>query len=812
MTTRFQLHHRSLLPGRRRGSTILIVLALLSVLVLVATTLTFTSRLEVISSQNFADGLQGRASGVSSLQALTKQAALNLDGDAASHLDFAIAATDPELLERVRKNIPGGENLSKSQIAVQLHRQGIRTSTSLVTFNDASARININTADRETLGRLFSEVFSRNDINASAGDLARRIVEHRESSEKSEPTVMPASFVPLHGRSLAQIWEEDELKDNRSSNNFASGLPFVGRQQYSYVPEEMRSPGALSAFFEGRDARSRHEPDLRLPARNGERRFSAVSEIGYLDGFTPEIVAALEPYLTIYSTSTPTMSGRAALAGRSPLDINRATAEEIHEALRDLYGGSKEDNLLRQFAVNIVDARDGNSRRTSLPDSSGIGVVLGLERVPFITEVYPNSVTPASQGNDGQFIEIYNPWDDSISLDGWTIRAGAQSHPLRGVLPSRGFLIVTDDFDNTQDPQASDEVPGTGSFYDIFNMVPQGTHRRLIEHPNLSLPHGMGRHVIELHDDRGNLVDQFTYRVTDPTQVFQSYQRYNIFLDESTLGNPTPFTLGYLDSDLTAEMAERLRHMPKDGPFTDVMELFDVFAGYANPGGQRGRRWGFPVAATPNSSNPEHRQLADDPTKIDGRIIDIFTVEPLERPGRDELAKGLAAIHRKPSRNNSGETVTPTRDKALITKAAVGVTPRGTRHGLVNVNTAPTAVLRAVGFTDLQAERMVSARQSLEDQFLNGSATEWVLWRTPSDLLVDERVWGRIDPERPGPLLQQAGPLFRRISTGSAAFFLEGQALSPEDSQRVTRSGAKVQALIALDKERPGLLWWRFGN
>ncbi|MCC5875937.1 MAG: general secretion pathway protein GspK, partial [Candidatus Sumerlaeia bacterium] len=800
-------------PSRRqRGSTILIVLALLSVLVLVATTLTFTSRLEVISSQNFADGIQGRASGVSSLQALTKQASLNLNGDAASHLDFAIAATDPEMLDLVRKNVPGGENFSTPQIAAQLHRQGIRTPTSLVTFSDASARININTADQETLARLFSEVFSRHNVNASAGDLARRIVNHRDNGEKSETRVLPASFVPLHGRSLAQIWEEEAEKNHSTVSRPRGEFPFVGRQQYSYVPEEMGSPDALRAFFEGRDVRSRHEPDLRLPARNGERRFSAVSEIAYLDGFNPEVVGLLEPYLTVYSTSTPTMSTRAALAGHSPLDINRATAEEIHEALRALYGGAKEDNLLRQFAVNIVDARDGNSRRTSLPDSSGLGVVLGLERVPFITEVYPNSVTPASQGNDGQFIEIYNPWDESIVLDGWSVRAGAQNHPLRGVLPSRGFLIVTDDFDNTQDPQASDEVPGTGSFYDIFNMVPQGTHRRLIEHPALSLPHGAGRHVVELHDDGGNLADQFTYRVTDANEVFQSYQRYNLFIDESRLAKPTPFSLAYLDSELTAEMAERLRKMPKDGPFTDVMELFDIFAGYANPGGQRGRRWGFPVAASPNSSNPAHRILADDPTIIDARIIDIFTVEPLERPGREDLAKGLAAIHRKPSRSNQGETITPTRDKALITKAAVGVTPRGTRHGLVNVNTAPTPVLRAVGFTDLQAERMVSARTALEDQFLRGGSTEWVLWRTASDLLVDERVWGRIDPERPGPLLQQAGPVFRRISTGSAAFFLEGQALSPEDSQRVTRTGAKVQALIALDKEQPGLLWWRFAN
>lgn len=809
MRVRIARHNCSSPPRRQRGSTILIVLALLSVLVLVATTLTFTSRLEVISSKNFAQGIQGRASGVSSLQQVSQQAAINLDGNAASHLDFALAATDPKLLENIRINNPAAMNMTPAQIVAQIHNGGIQTGTSLVTFSDASARININTASHETLTRLFTEVLARNRIAAAPEDLARAVVQHRmgpanKAARQSNPQ--------LHGRSLAQTWGDEAAKTEGSFSNQGNHLPFVGRQQGCYVPPEMKSEATMRAFFEGTDARSSKEPDPRLPPRNGELRFTTVSEIGRLTGFTPEIVSALSPYLTTYSSSIPNLSSRAALAGRSPLDINRASAEEIHEALRGLYGDRKDDNLLRQFSVNIVDSRDGNSRRTSLPDSSGIGTVLGVERVPFITEVYPNSVTPGSQGNDGQFIEIYNPWDETINLEGWTIRVGGQTHPLRGLLPRGGFLIITDDFDNSRDPGAADELPGTGSFYDIFGMVPQGTHRRLIEHPNMNLPHGRGRHVIELYDGLGSMADQFTYRISDPEQVFTSFQRYNIMLDESTRARPTPFTLANLDPDLSSEMSERLRQLPKDGPFVDVLELFTVFTGYSNPGGQQGRRWAFPVLATPNSPNPSHRQLADDPTLIDARIIDIFTVEPLERPGREEIAKGLAAIHKKSMRNNQGETITPTRDKTLITQAAVGVAPRGTRHGLVNVNTAPAPVLRAIGFNDVQSENIVAARTMIEESFLRGSETEWVLWRSPSDLLTDERVWGRFDPENPCRLLQQAGPLFRQLSTGSTAFFLEGQALSPENPRRVTRSGGKVQALVALDRERPGLLWWELTN
>lgn len=44
----------------RRGSTIILVLAILSILILIAATLSYTARLEELSSRNFADGVQSR--------------------------------------------------------------------------------------------------------------------------------------------------------------------------------------------------------------------------------------------------------------------------------------------------------------------------------------------------------------------------------------------------------------------------------------------------------------------------------------------------------------------------------------------------------------------------------------------------------------------------------------------------------------------------------------------------------------------------------------------------------------------------------
>lgn len=811
-------------PGRR-GSTILIVLALLSVLVLIATTLTFTSRLEVISSQNFSRGIESRAAAVSSIQQVAGSAAENLDGEAASKLDFAMAAMNPEMLEHMARQLSGSEGHanSKAHLAHQMSASGIRTTSAIVNFADASARLNLNTADAAALTRLFALVFDRHALDLPAEPLAKAIISHREGISEERRRLFPAegnSPRPANqrGRSLADTWEEvmpglTALSLSSAAASSSRELPFIGRPQWAYVPPEMKSPDGLHAFFEGRDDRALRETDIRLPARNGERRFSSVDELLYLDGFTREAIQVLRPYLTVYSATAPRLintGGEKGGIGGSPLDLNRASAEEIYDALSALYGGAKEDNLLRQFAVNIVDFRDGNGERTSLPDTTGAGAVLGLERTPLITEVYANSVTPAQQGNDGQFVEIYNPWPDAISLEGWTLEAGGRTFPLQGILPSRGFLIVTDDYDNSADPGFADELPGQGSFYDIFGLVAAGAQRRVLEHPDLMLPHGNGLHQVEMRGRGGALADRFSYRVTDAGDVFNSFQRPAIFVDEAVAARPTPFSLSGLDATLDERTAERIRMLPKDGPFVDVLELFNVFAGYANPGGQEGRRWGFPVLATPLSRTKAQRDLANDPTRIDARIIDIFTVESLERPGYLEIAEGRAALHRLPSGRLGEGEVTPTRDKSLIREAAIGTTARGVRHGMININTAPATVLRAIGFDDVQADRIVSARAELEEEFLRGSRNDWVSWRRLSDALADERIWGRIDGEDPRAVLERAGPVFRQLSTGSSAFFLEGQAVSTHDSDRPARGGITVQALVALDRERPDLLWWRF--
>jgi len=41
-----------------------------------------------------------------------------------------------------------------------------------------------------------------------------------------------------------------------------------------------------------------------------------------------------------------------------------------------------------------------------------------LEETPLITEVYPDAATSVG-GDEGQFVEIYNPWNHPITMTNW---------------------------------------------------------------------------------------------------------------------------------------------------------------------------------------------------------------------------------------------------------------------------------------------------------------------------------------------------------------------------------------------------------
>jgi len=92
----------------------------------------------------------------------------------------------------------------------------------------------------------------------------------------------------------------------------------------------------------------------------------------------------------------------------------------------------------------------------------------GIEINPCINEVCPDPSATGNQG--GQFIELTNPWSNSISLSGWSLRGSGIQAQLTTSLPSGGFLVLTNNINNDSNPTAEDNGVD-GSFYNVFKKV-----------------------------------------------------------------------------------------------------------------------------------------------------------------------------------------------------------------------------------------------------------------------------------------------------------------------------------------------------
>lgn len=807
----------------RRGSTLLIVLAILSLLVLLASTLAYTSKLDVISSENFGDGIQRNMSAVSGI---AKAADSSKDVLAGPAVGLAMVEFGAQGVQ--------GKDLGNGGAS-----PGVYTATSHVRFADLSGRVNVNTAGEEALATLFSRVSSMHNVPINGENLAREIMRHRYGKDRAPGTSgkndNASSTLFPRGGNAAYGGLEDEGFNSLGTEELSTKA--ARRLESSCMASAVDRLEMLDALFSTKDEPAEYVADIRYPAFGDDVRFQSVGELLALEAMTPEFHAVLQPYITVFSASlnvreAKTEDGRA----KGLLDLNRASAKDIYEALREELGGAKDDMLLRQFAVNIVDARDSDSVPTILDAPGDDRVVLGLERTPFITEVYANSRTEDEDGDDGQFVELFNPWPESISLTGWTLRVGGTPVPLHGAVPPGGYLIVTDDYDNANDPNAENELAGTGSFYDIFGRVANGGSNRILEIPSLSITHDRGLWGVDLENADGDLIDRFSYRVLDDLGSVRSFQRDNPAVREVSLRSANPFSRhgqGAPDGDT----AERLFQGPRDLPFTSVLELFEVFAGYAglqnSEGAEEGSPWGFPLVASPRSTTEERRLDASDPKVMDARVIDLFAVEPAPRMTVEELrafsergrAREVSANGRysdlwttgfppsllaegAQSFGGAGANRQDLKIAAAIGWARFAQKPAGWKAGLVNVNTASLPVLESVGFSQLAADTLIRKRMEFDHaQLLEGRA-DLALYERLSDVLVDEDLWERDEGEC--AVLNGYLPVFDQITVNSRAFMLEGTPLKTRDSGANPSSGARIQALIAMDGEHAEIVSWRF--
>ncbi|CAN5371613.1 hypothetical protein BH09SUM1_BH09SUM1_02010 [soil metagenome] len=781
----------------RRGSTILVVLALLSVLILLAATLAFTSRIDVISAKNFGRSVQNGTAALTGVQRASMKTFTTLPKSGALG-NAQIAAYESEL--------NNAKTQQKSAAATQT-ASFVRTDTARVIVRDASARVNVNTADAKALETLLREVGQQRQIQVDAAGLSKAIVQYRLGRDGA-PGIRGVDDNQSEKQALTETaklaFSSASISSDQVETNQETALERLGETCMANA-EERRAD--VKSLLNGVDEADEFVADIRYPAYGDDRRFQTLTDLMRVPGMKGGIVKALEPYVTVFSLSQA--SGLASTDSHdeadAPLDLNRATAEDIADALKKLYGGSKDETLLLQFAANIVDMRDSDNKPTVLEGPKGTKI-LGLERTPLITEVYADSVTPQENGDDGQYVEIYNPWEESISLTGWSLRVSGQRIPLQGTLPSRGYLIVTDDFDNSADAHAKDDLAGTGSLYDIFKVAQNGGTKRVLEVTSLAIPDTRGVYTVDLQDANGDLADEFIYTITDDISTLDSFQRKSILVREIKLDRATPFTL-LAPGPEAEKVADNVKVLPANAPFTTPLELFGVFAGVP---GSAESRWGFPVMATPNSTAPADVAMANDPRRIDARAIDLFTVELAERSDREKVLKNQS--NRVTSAAGRAATLVDYRRGAEVlhlNSQAQGEAlawgdyaeaPRGQRLGRINVNTATETVLLSAGFTKAQAGAISRTRAEAE--------TNAAPYQKLSDVLVDDHIWG--NSVRGCDRLAAFAPVYDRISVGSRSFLVEGQAVESSNGTIAKRSGTRMEAVVAMDKARPEVVGWHF--
>lgn len=689
------------LPAQK-GSTLIIVLIILSILALVAATLSFTSRLETISSANFVEGLQARMAAATGIQA------------ASALLPSGIPYTSFTQIWASRSASLRGSF------------QGMAGALADFQIEDESAKLNINTADETLLTVFFSSILKSHNMNpALAGTLAREITLYRlgpdqkpgvagkdDDGDSSESSLLDDGldndrdgFVDNPEEILISV--QHDGRDNNQIGIIDSDLDGI---EFDGLDND--KDGIIDEKSEGVDEPDEFIPDPSQTPYGDDTPFLSIDELRLLPSMTPDLFDLLRPFLTVYSASEPVCS----IQGFSveKVDINSASAQDILGMLLRRFP-DHDIRLLKQFAVNIVDARDADSVPTRITGPQADMPFLGIEKTPYINEVWPDSITQDEEGDDGQYIELYNPYDEPCNVEGWKVEIAGTSVILNGIINPKGFLVITDDYDNQNDPGSEDDLQDYGSFYDIFNLVRGGNSKRIIEKREFEIPNEGA--VIFLRDREGNLIDHFAYKNSAFTGVKRSFQRVDPRVRSALweFCSPLQKNFSYLKTE-----SDGIRTAPfvtRNRLFESPVDLMEVFAGYSNTRysdktpqpGKTGVNWAIP-------------SIRSDQKDVLGlHMVDLFRVDSRPRLNPTGIVKTLGRV-----------------DEDDLYRLGKKQRQAELTLGCININTAPTEILEALpGFDKKLADRVEQYRNKVEKAALTGqdARTPAVPFKSFSDLI-----------------------------------------------------------------------------
>jgi type II secretory pathway component PulK len=755
----------------RRGSIMLLVLALLAVLTLIATTLIFVSRLETLAAHNAAKRVQDRMAAHTGVTPAVQVIAPALGKPVATTQDWARTESKSSYTQKARAGQaqyhPDATNKNTAQNAPPL------PATPWLAVRDMSGLVNLNT-----------------------------VLDYPDKPAGSAATTEDAPIVgALPAAALESLVAAICLEKGIEANARAITQNILKAR---YGPDGEPDP----------EETDQPEPtDLSAkPRPKDDTPYLYVEDLRNIPGVTEPLYQALAPHLTPHSEAYDVWYDESnRIFGRLP--VNEASLGQIHEALLVLYPRIDTD-LLLQFAHNIVDSRDEDSIPTTAQGANTVLPLLGLEMTPLISEVCPDVITFESDGDNGEYIELFNPLSVSVDMRGWRLDYGNGRLVLNEVIGAGQVLVITDNINNENKPEARTQTPGMGTFFAVFGALPVGGRMKILEIPELNIPNEAG--VIRLYDAQDNLIDYLTYKDATFRGNHFGWRRTTRMDRVGRRGPATPFQVNLENPATRYDQRAWEYHLTlRDKPFESGVELLFVPLPSALRAHLDDRASGR--LQTDAHLFPDH--LPSKVGCIDIRLVDAFTIAPFEKadkvPAAEILLEGADAVPVEAVLRRHLETDFAPRGRQFQT-ASPAEQPRAV-SGRINLNTAPERVLGCVpGLGPAQVSAIVRHRQEFQERLTElanapepQSVGPWdsAPFQSLSDFASNRLVWlGTADPfDR----LQALSILGELVVFNSNTFQVHSSNVSGEIANGAPVSQVACRATLSVTPAGVRILDWR---
>ena len=585
----------------QRGSTILLVLAMLSILLLLGLAFSYSGRLETQASYNYARLAQARTAAATGLPMSLTMLRNASQGLTSPLQEWAVV---PQALGRA-----SGKGKDSGALSVQ----------EMVAVRNAGLNMRKNQE-----GHVLEAPQANIQIRDLSGALNINAIPDQARMERVVSAVLPGGDVTRKSATLMALrgdFNRPASSSKRDANN---------------------NGATATATPENLDLR---DPSASLIDNLARLQYGAKDNRA---AFTETEIEKLAEVVTVFSQAPESFNlPNGQSIARIPLDA--IEPKLVFDTLR-LAFPDKNEALLLQYAANLADFSDDDDEPTILDRDGNVitgidlnnpaalrNYTIGVEQVPLISEVYPDSLTSLGFADAGQFVEIANPWNRSVSLQGWTIRtSGGGSVTLAATLPANGYLVITDNY-NTPAP---DSPPSHGSIVSIFGATANGTSQQVMVQAGLELTDRNG--YVALHDPAGNLVDWFAYGATGNVDSRQSFQRKDPLVRGTTYAEATPFKSAS-GASWSSSVSSIITNAWNDGntTMTKISQLFAVSTGFAEQ-----QAIDAPVATSGGTVHPAQLpelRLSEQtngqpaangngtdpfPNNLDLRLVDVFTATP----------------------------------------------------------------------------------------------------------------------------------------------------------------------------------------